>query len=106
MSLALALRKPEIERIGKIMEEKTEGYIPAQDAIANEEAVRAIQATSIAAHVNDGPSTAAARYFFSVMPRSSASILAIVDEGGDLVRVTTASDLLRVFRTLWKIEAQ
>jgi hypothetical protein len=88
------------------MEEKSESYIPAQDVIANEEAVRAIQGASVAAHVNDGPSAAAARYFFSMMPRSSASILAMVDEGGDLVRVTTASDLLRVFRAVWKIEAE
>jgi hypothetical protein len=89
------------------MEESTEGYITTQpgEAIANEEAVRAIQA-SVVAHMNDGPSAAAARYFFSMMPRSSGSILAMLDEGGDLVQVTTASDLLRVFRALWKVEAQ
>jgi hypothetical protein len=56
--------------------------------------------------MNDGPSAAAARYFFSMMPRSSGSILAMLDEGGDLVQVTTASDLLRVFRALWRVEAQ
>jgi hypothetical protein len=89
------------------MEESTEGYITTQpgEAIANEEAVRAIQ-VSVVAHMNDGPSAAAARYFFSMMPRSSGSILAMLDEGGDLVQVTTASDLLRVFRALWKVEAQ
>jgi hypothetical protein len=89
------------------MEESTEGYITTQpgEAIANEEAVRAIQA-SVVAHMNDGPSAAAARYFFSMMPRSSGSILAMLDEGGDLVQVTTASDLLRVFRALWRVEAQ
>lgn len=90
------------------MEEKSESYIRAREreSIANEEAVRAIEAASVVAHVNDGLSAAAARYFFSVMPRSSASVLAMVDEGGDLVRVTTASDLLRVFRTVWKNEAE
>lgn len=89
------------------MEESTEGYITTQpgEAIANEEAVRAIQ-VSVVAHMNDGPSAAAARYFFSMMPRSSGSILAMLDEGGDLVQVTTASDLLRVFRALWRVEAQ
>lgn len=89
------------------MEEKSESYIRPREreAIASEEAVRAIEA-SVVAHGNDGPSAAAARYFFSVMPRSSASLLAMVDEGGDLVRVTTASDLLRVFRALWKNEAE
>jgi hypothetical protein len=88
------------------MDEKSESYIPAQETIVYEEAVRAIQAASVAAHVDDGPSAAAARYFFSMIPRSSSSVLAMVDEGGDLVRVTTASDLLRVFRALWKIEVE
>jgi hypothetical protein len=88
------------------MDEKSESYIPAQETIVYEEAVRAIQPASVAAHVDDGPSAAAARYFFSMIPRSSSSVLAMVDEGGDLVRVTTASDLLRVFRALWKIEVE
>lgn len=37
-------------------------------------------------------------YFLTMMPRSSVSILAMVDEGGDLVRVLTPSDLLREFK--------
>jgi hypothetical protein len=90
------------------MEEKSESYIPAEERepVANENALRVIQAASVVANANDGPSAAAARYFFGVMPRSSASILAMVDEGCDLVQVTTTSDFLRVFRVVWKIEAE
>lgn len=46
--------------------------------------------------------TPMAVYFLTVMPRSSVSVLAMVDEAGDLVRVLTPSDLLREFKTQWK----
>jgi len=87
-----------------MMKEKFDDSISGQPTGANQPPLGPAQMPSVCAGASDGRPTSPAQYFGSIMPRSSASILAMVDEGGDLVRVVTAADLLRAFRAVWKLE--
>lgn len=82
----------------------TETYILEAEKrrIPDEPVARPDNGEMVGTEASDKRPTPMAVYFLTVMPRSSVSVLAMVDESGDLVRVLTASDLLREFKAQWK----